>query len=110
MHYPLNINAKEKFLRSKKKINQLYNNCAGKHLAMLSSCLVNNYNIKDYLKLKHPHQIEIRKIFEKFSGKKINKKIMVLMDVVLLNIHLKLKDISKLLINLIKSYKNNFKK
>ena len=33
---------------------------------------------------------------------------MALMDVVLLSIVLKLKDISKLLINLIKSYKNKF--
>ncbi len=109
LHYPLNINAKEKFLRSNSRINQLYNNCAGKHLAMLSSCLVNNYNIKDYLKLKHPHQIEIRKIFEQFSETKINKKNYGIDGCSAPQYSFKIKDISKLLINLIKSYKNNFK-
>ena len=29
-----------------KKINQLYNNCAGKHLGMISSCLVNKYSLE----------------------------------------------------------------
>ena len=48
IHNPLNKIASEKFLRSNKKANQLYNNCAGKHLAMLSSCLVNKYNTKKY--------------------------------------------------------------
>ena len=34
-HYPLNTKATEKLLRCNGKINQLYNNCAGKHLAMI---------------------------------------------------------------------------
>ena len=58
---------------------------------MLSSCIINKYNTKNYLEFNHPHQKNIRKIFEKFSGKKIKLKIMELMDVVLLNIPLKLK-------------------
>ena len=62
---------------------------------MLSSCLVNKHNIENYLEFNHPHQIKIRKIFEKFLERKINKKVMALMDAVLLNILLKKKDISK---------------
>tara|TARA_Y100000591_G_scaffold142571_1_gene122496 strand:+ start:1555 stop:2550 length:996 start_codon:yes stop_codon:yes gene_type:complete len=109
LHYPLNISAKEKILRSNSKINQLFNNCAGKHLAMLSSCIVNGYNIKDYLSFNHPHQIEIRKIFEQFSETKINKKNYGVDGCSAPQYSFKIKDISKLLINLIKSYKNNFK-
>ena len=74
VHYPLNENAKQSILRSNKKINQIYNNCAGKHLAMITSCLKNSYDIKNYLDFNHPHQKNIRKIFNKFSNTKITKK------------------------------------
>ncbi|MDC3132095.1 asparaginase [Pelagibacteraceae bacterium] len=90
VHYPLNESAKQSVLRSNKKINQIYNNCAGKHLAMITSCLKNNYNIKEYLDYNHPHQKDIRKIFNKFSNTKIiKKKTLELMDVVHLSMHLK---------------------
>ena len=46
-HYPLNQQAKEKILYQN-RINQLYNNCAGKHLAMISSCIQFNYDIDNY--------------------------------------------------------------
>ena len=74
-HYPLNNKANELLLRSNAQINQLYNNCAGKHLAMISSCLMHNYNLSIYLEFDHPHQINIRKIFEKFSEKNKQKKL-----------------------------------
>ena len=93
-------------MRSKKKINQLYNNCAGKHLAMISSCLVNKFKIKNYTDLDHPHQIKIREIFQKFSGIKIPKINFGIDGCSAPQYALKIKYISKMLINLIKSYKN----
>ena len=108
LHYPLNINAKEKFLRSNSRINQLYNNCAGKHLAMITSCIMNNYNTKNYLEFNHPHQIKIREIFEKFSGNKINIKNYGIDGCSAPQYSFKIKDINSLLLNLIKSYKNKF--
>ena len=39
-HNPLNPFAAEKLMRSNKKINQLHNNCAGKHLGMISACML----------------------------------------------------------------------
>ena len=36
---------------------------------MITSCIINNYKINNYLDFNHPHQIKIRKIFEKFSKK-----------------------------------------
>ena len=107
-HYPLNPKAKERLLRSNAKMNQLHNNCAGKHLGMISSCLINNFNIKNYLKFNHPHQVNIRKIFEKFSGKKINRKNYGIDGCSAPQYSFKIKEINTLLTNLIKSYKNKF--
>ena len=107
-HYPLNTKSMEKLLKSNKKPNQLHNNCAGKHLAMLSSCLIKKYNIKNYLEFNHPHQKNIRNIFEKFSGKKINAKNYGIDGCSAPQYSFKIENISKLLINLIKSYKNKF--
>ena len=49
IHNSLNKNSAEKLLLSGSKPNELYNNCAGKHLAMLSSCILNKITIKNYL-------------------------------------------------------------
>ena len=108
IHKPLNIKAAENIIKSNKIINELYNNCAGKHLAMITSCIVNGYNIKNYLKFDHPHQISIRKVFEKFSNKKINKKNYGVDGCSAPQYSFKIKDIAKMLINLFKSYNENF--
>ena len=108
IHNPLNQKAAEKLFRSNEKINQLHNNCAGKHLAMISSCLVNNYNTKNYLDFNHPHQIKIREIFEKFSQIKISKENYGIDGCSAPQYSFKIKDINKLLYNLIKSYKKKF--
>jgi len=73
IHNPLDKHSSEKLLLSGNKPNQIHNNCAGKHLAMLSSCKINKYNFSDYVDINHPHQKEIRKIFSEFSDSKIYK-------------------------------------
>ena len=67
IHNPIHIKSSNNLFLSGKKPNQIYNNCAGKHLAMLTSCIVNNFSIKNYLDFDHPHQINIRKVFSKFT-------------------------------------------
>ena len=74
VHNPLNKESSEKLFLSGQKPYQLHNNCAGKHLGMLSSCLANNIPIKNYVNFEHPHQINIRNIFSKFTEKKISKR------------------------------------
>ncbi len=37
----------------------LFNDCSGKHLAMLACCLLKNYPLNNYLHLEHPLQQEI---------------------------------------------------
>ena len=108
IHAPLDRNASEKIIYSRKKFNELHNNCAGKHLGMLTSCLVNNQSITNYLDYNHVHQKNIRKIFNKFTESKLSKKNFSLDGCSAPQYSFKIKSISKALNNLIKSYKNNY--
>ena len=106
IHGPLDKKASEKIIYSRKKFNELHNNCAGKHLAMLTSCLVNNQNINNYLDYNHTHQKNIRKVFNKFTKTKLSKKNFSLDGCSAPQYSFKIKSISKALNNLIKSYKD----
>ena len=108
IHAPLDKKASEKIIYSRKKFNELHNNCAGKHLGMLTCCLVNNQSITNYLDYNHVHQKNIRKIFNKFTESKLSKKNFSLDGCSAPQYSFKIKSISKALNNLIKSYKNNY--
>ena len=108
IHAPLDKNASEKIIYSRKKFNELHNNCAGKHLGMLTSCLVNNQSITNYLDYNHVHQKNIRKIFNKFTERKLSKKNFSVDGCSAPQYSFKIKSISRALNNLIKSYKNNY--
>ena len=109
IHNPLNQKASEKLFRSNEFANELHNNCAGKHLAMITSCLINKFNTKNYLNFEHPHQKMIRKVYEDFNNKKINKKNYGIDGCSAPQYAFKIKDIAKMLCNLIKSYDGNYK-
>jgi len=106
IHGPLDKKAFEKIIYSRKKFNELHNNCAGKHLAMLTSCLINNQSINNYLDYNHSHQKDIRKVLNKFTETKLSKKNFSLDGCSAPQYSFKIKSISKALNNLIKSYKN----
>ena len=108
IHNPLNHSASEQMQRLRKNPNQLHNNCAGKHLAMITSCIINNYNKKNYLDFDHPHQISIRKIFEKFSNDKIKRKYFGIDGCSAPQYAFKIKKIAHMLTNLNKSYNDLF--
>jgi L-asparaginase II len=42
--------------------SNIYNNCSGKHAAMLAMCKYKNYSLDDYLSPTHPLQKEIQEI------------------------------------------------
>ena len=75
---------------------------------MLTSCLVNNQSITNYLDYNHAHQKKIRKIFNKFTESKLSKKNFSLDGCSAPQYSFKIKSISRALNNLIKSYKNNY--
>ena len=109
IHNPLNLNSSNKLLLSGKKPNQLYNNCSGKHLGMLSGSIANHYNISDYLQFNHPYQLKIRKTLELYCQKKIHKKNFAIDGCGAPQYALSLNDLSEALINLAKSYQTMFK-
>ena len=109
IHNPLNLNSSNKLLLSGTKPNQLYNNCSGKHLGMLSGSIANHYNISDYLQFDHPYQIKIRKTLELYSQKKIPKKNFAIDGCSSPQYAFSLNDLSEALINLVKSYQTMFK-
>ena len=108
IHEPLDKKSSEKIISSREKFNELHNNCAGKHLAMLTSCMANNYGIKNYLDFNHPHQKNIRKVFNKFTETILTKKNFSLDGCSAPQYAFQIKSISKALNNLIKSYNNKF--
>ena len=109
IHGPLDKTASEKIIYSRNKFNELHNNCAGKHLAMLTSCLYNNHKINNYLDFNHPHQKNIRTVLNKFTETKLSKKNFSLDGCSAPQYSFQIKSISKALNNLIKCYNSNLK-
>ena len=74
IHNPINTKSSKKLFLSGNLPNQLHNNCAGKHLGMISGCKAYNMSSLDYLDLNHPYQKLIRDSLEYFMEFKIQKK------------------------------------
>ena len=110
IHNPLDNKSSDKLLLSGIKSDQLCNNCAGKHMAMLSSSLVNNYKTNNYLDFNHPHQLEIKKTLEAFSESKIYKKNYAIDGCSAPQYAFRFINICNILINLVNSYNSNFEK
>ena len=109
IHHPLHKKSSEKLFISGNKPNQLYNNCAGKHLAMLTGCLANNIPIKNYLDFNHPHQKKIRDVFSVFTEKKISKKNYGIDGCSAPQYAFTINELGNALSNLLRSYNGNFK-
>ena len=105
-HNPLNAKYADKLLLGGSKPNQLHNNCAGKHLGMISACLANNMKLSDYVDLDHPHQIKIREILEFFTNCKIYKNQKGIDGCSAPQYAFTLKGLSTAMINLIKQINN----
>jgi len=108
VHNPLDSKSTKKLFLSGNEPNQLYNNCAGKHLAMLTACKLNKFTINDYLDFDHPHQIKIRSIFSKFTEEKILMKNYGVDGCSAPQYSFKIKQLGKALSNLYKSYNSKF--
>lgn len=74
IHNPLDEKSSNNLLLSGEKPSQLYNNCAGKHLGMISGCLATKLKVNNYYEFNHPYQKLIRNSLEYFMGSRIQKK------------------------------------
>lgn len=108
IHNPLDKKSSEKILMSGIRPYQLHNNCAGKHLAMLSGCLVNKFPIRNYLDFNHLYQKNIRKVFSQFTEANILKKNYGIDGCSAPQYAFKIKELAKALSNLLKSYNGDF--
>jgi len=108
IHNPLDKESSEKLFLSGHIPCQIHNNCAGKHLAMLSSCLANNFPTQNYVEFNHPHQKNIRDTFSKFTESKISKRNYGIDGCSAPQYAFKIKELGKALSNLLKSYNGNF--
>lgn len=59
-----------------KQVNELHNNCSGKHAGMLASAIVGKYSLEDYYKIEHPVQQAIANVIAEFAG--INRQDLVM--------------------------------
>ncbi len=107
-HNPLHKESSEKLFLSGQKPYQLHNNCAGKHLAMLTSCLANNFPIKNYVDFDHPHQKNIRDVFSKFIDGKISRRNFGIDGCSAPQYAFTITELRNALSNLLKSYNSNF--
>jgi L-asparaginase II len=103
-HNPLNLSASNKLLLSGKKPNQLHNNCAGKHLGMISGCLSNKMNVNNYVFFNHPYQKLIRNSLESITECKITKKQVGIDGCSAPQYAFPLQNLSTSMVNLIKNY------
>ena len=108
IHNPIHQQSSNKLYLSGRQPNQIYNNCAGKHLAMLTSCIVNNFSIKNYVDFDHPHQKNIRKVFSKFTEDTISKKNYGIDGCSAPQYAFTIEKLGKALSNLLNSYNGNF--
>ena len=108
IHNPIHQESSNKLYLSGKQPNQIYNNCAGKHLGMLTSCIANNFPIKNYLDFDHPHQINIRKVFSRFTENIISKKNYGIDGCSAPQYAFTIEKLGKALSNLLNSYNGNF--
>lgn len=65
-HLPFSEQVANTMIRTDEKPNQLYNNCSGKHAAMLAFCKFIGANITTYEHLNHPIQQQILEIVKEF--------------------------------------------
>ena len=109
IHNPLHKTSSEKLFLSGQKPFQLHNNCAGKHLAMLTSCVANNYPIKNYVDFNHPHQKQVRKTFSNFIEDNISVKNYGIDGCSAPQYAFTILQLGNALSNLLKIYNNNYK-
>jgi L-asparaginase II len=69
--YPLNDEASLELRCAGTKKASVYQNCSGKHSAMLATCVAAGWSIDDYRSPDPPLQVLIRSVVEELTGEKV---------------------------------------
>src|SRR5262249_34462751 len=64
---PIGLEAAREFIRQGEAPTALYNNCSGKHAAMLATAVHRNEDVGSYWRPQHPVQQRIREVLEAFT-------------------------------------------
>ena len=107
IHNPINIESSNNLLLGGKLPTQLHNNCAGKHLAMISGCIANKISFDDYINYNHPYQKLIRDSLEYFMNAQIHKKCIGIDGCGAPQYALTINSLADSMINLVKEKNNN---
>ena len=67
-HNPFDAEMQKYLIKNSLDFCELHNNCSGKHTGMLTVCLNNNWDIKNYLDFNHPLQQEILNIIKEYCN------------------------------------------
>ncbi len=70
-HLPMQIPTGEATLRDHQALNQLHNNCSGKHGGMLAYCVYHKLPVGNYLDFDHPLQLKILSTIESMLGRRL---------------------------------------
>lgn len=65
-HMPFDKKECKRLLKEDLTPSVLHNNCSGKHLFVIASCLANGWTLPDYTEFDHPVQKEITATIERF--------------------------------------------
>ena len=71
--YPSHEASHQEMIKKGQAPSVLMNNCSGKHLGIISSCLALGENPKDYQRIDHPAQIRMRKTLSELMKVAIEK-------------------------------------
>ncbi len=71
LDFPLDADERDEWIRTGRAPEALAMNCSGKHAAMLATCVVNGWSIRDYRAADHPLQRAILAEVEHCAGEKV---------------------------------------
>lgn len=68
---PSDVEAYKNLILKNQSESAIHNNCSGKHVGFLATCVANQWPTLNYTEIDHPLQKQIQFLFEQLSNKKI---------------------------------------
>lgn len=68
---PSDVSAYKNLILQNQSESAIHNNCSGKHVGFLATCVANQWPTANYTEIEHPLQKQIQFLFEQLSNEKI---------------------------------------